>query len=346
MGSSYQNNKLGKLSDISIEQINQAQAGIASDARSASSSKIGNGYAHAKIILMGEHAVVYDYPAIALPFSAVQVHVQVKASQHSTSHIDCQYYAGPIDEAPSMLANLNRAISLTLDSFKILSQPIQITINSNIPQERGMGSSAAVSVAIVRAICDYYDIDISDKQLQLIVNQAEVIAHESTSGLDTLMTSSNNPVIYRKSQTPRPFELALDAYLVVADSGQAGQTKLAVSHVGQLKDRKPELVKELMSAIGNFVQQAYDAISEKDVQKLGRLMTYNHYYLNQLGISNPTLDHIINAAWLGGALGAKLTGGGLGGCVIALASDENSAKEIAQVMQDAGAINSWYFRLS
>lgn len=341
MESSYQ----GQIDEhLSIEQVNQQQASNKSEAIQTT-AKIGHGYAHSKIILMGEHAVVYDYPAIALPFPAVQVHVQVEASQHSNSYIDCQYYAGPLEDVPSMLANLKRAISLTLDSFKILSQPIQITIDSTIPQERGMGSSAAVSVAIVRAICDYYSIEITDKQLHLIVNQAEVIAHESTSGLDTLMTSTAHPVIYRKSQTPRPFELKMDAYLVVADSGQAGQTKQAVNHVRLLKEKKPLLVKELMAAIGKFVQQAHEAIEGNDPVELGRLMTYNHYYLNQLGVSNPILDRIINAAWLGGALGAKLTGGGLGGCVIALAHDEASAKAVAQVMKDAGALKSWYIPL-
>ncbi|MGO4939664.1 mevalonate kinase [Fundicoccus sp. Sow4_D5] len=344
MESRYQGQFDENRLDISIEQVNQEQAGITSEA-TQTTSKVGHGYAHSKIILMGEHAVVYDYPAIALPFPAVQVHVQVEASQHSNSYIDCQYYAGPLEDAPSMLANLKRAISLTLDSFKILSQPIQITIDSTIPQERGMGSSAAVSVAIVRAICDYYCVPISDKQLHLIVNQAEVIAHESTSGLDTLMTSTPNPVIYRKSQTPRPFPLKMDAFLVVADSGQAGQTKLAVNHVRLLKEKKPLLVEELMSAIGKFVQQAHDAIQANDATELGRLMTYNHYYLNQLGISNPILDRIINAAWLGGALGAKLTGGGLGGCVIALATDEASAQVVAQEMKEAGAIQSWYIPL-
>lgn len=344
MGSSNQGQFDENRLNISIEQMNQEQAGIISE-NVQTTTKVGHGSAHSKIILMGEHAVVYDYPAIALPFPAVQVQVTVTASQHSSSYIDCQYYAGPLEDAPSMLANLKRAISLTLDSFKILSQPIQIAIDSTIPQERGMGSSAAVSVAIVRALCDYYSVTISNKQLHLIVNQAEVIAHESTSGLDTLMTSTSKPVIYRKSQTPRPFNLKMDAYLVVADSGQAGQTKLAVNHVRLLKDKKPHLVNELMSAIGNFVQQAHQAIETNDAVELGRLMTYNHYYLNQLGISNPILDRIINAAWLAGALGAKLTGGGLGGCVIAITRDEQSAQEVAQVMKEAGAIQSWYLHL-
>lgn len=307
--------------------------------------RVGNGYAHSKIILMGEHAVVYDFPAIALPFPAVQVHAEVVQAEQNYNQLDCQYFVGPLEEAPAHLDNIKKAISLTVESFKLKPMPLSIKIQSTIPQERGMGSSAAVSVAIVRAVCDFYEMPLEDYQLHMIVNQAEVIAHESTSGLDTLVTSTSSPVIYRKSQQPRPFKLKLDAYLIVADSGQAGQTRQAVNQVRLLKAKKPEFVHQMMVAIGNFVQKAHDAIIDEDIQLLGRLMTYNHYYLNQLGISNPTLDRIINAAWLEGALGAKLTGGGLGGCVIALAKDKESAQAVAHAMQEAGAIQTWYLHL-
>ena len=100
-----------------------------------------------------------------------------------------------------------------------------------------------------------------------------------------------------------------------------------------------------MDSIGNFVQQAYEAIQAGDINELGRLMTYNHYYLNQLEISNTLLDRIVNSAWLAGALGAKLTGGGLGGCVIALADSLISAKLIEEAMLEAGASKTWSMSL-
>lgn len=315
------------------------------ETREQTATQIGNGYAHSKIILMGEHAVVYDFPAIALPFPAVQVHAEVMATKHQVHQLDCQYFVGDLSQVPGMLDNIKKAVEMTLESFKLAPDPMLIKITSTIPQERGMGSSAAVSVAIVRAICDFHQMPLEDYQLHMIVNQAEVIAHESTSGLDTLVTSTSSPVIYRKSQAPRPFKLKLDAYLIVADSGQAGQTKKAVNHVHQLKEKKPEFVQQMMAAIGNFVQESHDAILAQNPELLGRLMTYNHYYLNQLGVSNPFLDRIINAAWLEGALGAKMTGGGLGGCVIALTRDKESAKAVAQAMQAAGAIQTWYLHL-
>lgn len=306
---------------------------------------VGVGKAHSKIILMGEHAVVYDYPAIALPFDKASIEVVVTPSLTGHHSLISDYYKGRLDAAPDILKNIRHALNLTLESFKLKNDPLHLSVQSTIPVGRGMGSSAAVVVAMVRAICDFYQVPLSPYQLQFIVNQAEVIAHESTSGIDTLMASSNQPVIYRKSQQARTFEFNLPAYLVVADSGQEGRTKQAVGHVRRLREANPQFVANTMNSIGNFVQRAYEAIQAEDINELGRLMTYNHYYLNQLEISNSLLDRIVNSAWLAGALGAKLTGGGLGGCVIALADSLISAKLIEDAMIEAGAQKTWSMSL-
>ncbi|MFK8243232.1 mevalonate kinase [Facklamia sp. 252] len=329
---------------MSIEKIDSHA--IDTLKKSALTSKnVGTGHAHSKIILMGEHAVVYDYPAIALPFPAIAVQATVTLNPNQENYLTCHYYTGPLNQAPQHLDNIQTAIQLTLDTFQLGNPALNITITSEIPQERGMGSSAAVTVAVVRAIADLYNLTLSDYQLHFIVNQAEVIAHQSTSGLDTLMTSTYAPVIYRKSRAPHAFDLSLSAYLVVADSGQAGQTKSAVQHVALLRKHKPHFVDQAMQAIGNFVQQAYDKIAQGNAIELGKLMTYNHYYLNQLGVSNSHLDKIVNAAWMAGALGAKLTGGGRGGCLIALAETKSAAKRIAKAMRDAGAVQTWHLNL-
>ncbi|MGO4937738.1 mevalonate kinase [Fundicoccus sp. Sow4_H7] len=333
---------MNEFEEFLLEQETQLNNKLGEKAEAINA--IGHGYAHSKIILMGEHAVVYDFPAIALPFSGVQVHSIATKSKDDVSSIDCMYFTGPLSKAPTSLKNVICAIDISLQSLKV-NIPVHIQIESTIPQERGMGSSAAVAVSVIRALYNLFDQPLDDQQLQYIANQAEVIAHESTSGLDTLLASSNQPFIYRKSKPAVRFSLKLNAYLVVADSGQAGQTKLAVKKVMKRRKDNPDFSQKILTAIGQFVTQAFDAISKGDVQSLGRLMTYNHYYLNQLGVSNEHLDVIVSAAWQAGALGAKLTGGGLGGCVIALAETKAEAITIAQAMQVAGAVQSWYIPL-
>ncbi len=309
-------------------------------------SSIGQGQAHSKIILMGEHAVVYGVPAIALPFTAASTTVIIQSSDQSVSYFESDYFTGTAAEMPEEMDNLKKVIQLTLDSFSLPKEPLHYKVTSNIPVKRGMGSSAAVSVALVRAITDYYSIDVSDYQLRMIVNQAEIIAHETTSGIDTLMASSNRPIMYQKSEPPVAFDLNLKAFLVLADSGIEGQTKNAVGKVRKLYEQRPSMVKDALKSIERFVKLGYQAIKHQDINELGRLLTYNHYYLNQLGVSDPKLDHIIRAAWYAGALGAKLTGGGLGGCAIALAETYSVAQTIAEAMMQAGAQNTWILNLA
>ena len=306
-------------------------------------SPVGMGTAHGKVILMGEHAVVYDYPAIALPVPAVAIRVRVTPTQHQADYLSCRYYKGPLADAPQELQNVQAAISLAQEHCAPKNQvsAIHIRIDSDIPQERGMGSSAAVAVALVRALADYYGVSLTQEVLHYMVNKAEVLAHGAPSGLDTLMTSTTQPALYRKGLTPQAFQMNLGGYLVIADSGQAGQTKLAVAQVAQLAQDRPDQVMKTMAAIGECTIQAQQAIRQGDLVALGRLMTYNHYYLNQLKVSTPELDNIVKSAWLAGALGAKLTGGGLGGCVIALASHAQQAEAISQAMRQAGAGRTW-----
>lgn len=311
----------------------------------SSYDKIGKGRAHGKIILMGEHSVVYDYPAIALPFMSAPVNVTVSQSPKSDHELQCIYYTGTLKYAPFHLHNIQHVVQLTLSMIKEEAQPLLIQIDSQVPGERGMGSSAAVSVAVVRALCDFYQYPLTNDQLYYLTNQAELIAHEATSGIDTLMASSDQAIIYRKSQSPAFFNCHLDAYLVVADSGITGQTKQAVSFVAHQLKQSPQKVTHYMSTIGDFVQQAYDAIQTDDVDQLGRLFTYNHYYLAHLNVSSPELDRLVTAAWTAGALGAKMTGGGLGGCVIALARTKEDALKVSQAFKAHGAHQTWLLNM-
>lgn len=301
---------------------------------------MSQGHAGGKIILMGEHAVVYGYPAIALPFSAVQVQVTVEEKGDSLS-LSCALYQGLVHEMPRVWESLKHAIRLSLYRLGAPTDPgLHIEIESTIPPERGMGSSAAVAVAIARALFAFYGKDLSDKELWEIVQSAEAIAHGNPSGVDAATTSGQKPIWFVKGSELEHLELCLDAYLVVADTGKMGQTLSAVEDVADLLCTQPDAEAELV-ALGTLTQQARLYLATNQADKLGQVMNQAHHHLQILGVSDEALDKLVEVAQEGGALGAKLTGGGRGGCMIALADTRKKADDLVMVLKEAGASQTW-----
>ncbi len=300
--------------------------------------KIGIGHAHGKIILIGEHSVVYSQPAIALPFKGVQVSVKVTPSEHMT--IDCIYHQGLLEEAPGQLDNIK---AVTLEVFKRLNkqQNFNIHIESTIPQERGMGSSAAVANATIAAIYDYYD-EVLDKQTQFELAQvAEAISHGDPSGLDALITVSDKPLYFVKGQEIAELDIETKGYLIIGDTGEKGQTKLAVQALGQRKLENPQLVDELIYGLGRLAHSVKELLKGNDLYTIGSIMNKSQQYLSQMGISNSSLNNLITISNQSGSLGSKLTGGGWGGCMLALSDDLILAQQIEEALLKNNARQTW-----
>lgn len=291
---------------------------------------------------MGEHSVVYGEPAIALPFYATQIVVTIEPAKESL--IDSSYFSGKLQEAPASLSNLQQLIKKLQDFFLDLAG-VKITIESTIPPERGMGSSAAVAVALTRSYFDYKDVPLSDVQLLSFVNFSEKIAHGNPSGIDAAATSGTSPLYFIKGQTMDAFPLNLDAYLVVADTGIKGQTRAAVADVAKLMQTDETKYLKLTALLGVLTEEARNAIINNNALHLGKLMDRAHHCLQHLTVSNDTLDHLADTAITNGALGAKLTGGGRGGCLIALAEDRKAAEKIATALEQQGAVKVWIQKL-
>lgn len=306
----------------------------------------GMGQSHGKIILLGEHAVVYNYPSIAIPFPKTSIQTIVeKATSHQT--ISCDFYTGLLDDMPELLDSLKEAIHLSLKTLNQETYPLSITIKSSIPAERGMGSSAAVAVATVRGIFDYFDTELTQSKLLELVNTSEKIAHGNPSGLDALMTSSSSPYYFIKGQEEVPLNMVLEAYLVVADTGETGQTKEAVESISQKLQQKNSLHYQfLISSLGDLPKKGKVALETNQATILGNYMTQAHNILKELDVSSEKLDKLVEESLSHGALGAKLTGGGRGGCMIALAMDKKSAHEIAQALEVHGAKQTWVYEMS
>ena len=285
--------------------------------------KVGVGQAHSKIILIGEHAVVYGYPAISLPLLEVEVTCKVVPA-----------------ESPWRLYEedtLSMAVYASLEHLNIKDACIRCQIDSAIPEKRGMGSSAAVSIAAIRADFDYYQVELPHHVLEILVNRAEMIAHMNPSGLDAKTCLSNRPICFIKNVGFTELNMDLSAYLVIADTGVYGHTREAIQVVqSKGKDALP-----FLHALGELTQRAEDAIRQKDAEKLGQILSQAHLHLKEIGVSSPEADSLVETALSYGALGAKMSGGGLGGCIIALAAHLDQAEELAKRLEEKGAVQTW-----
>lgn len=302
--------------------------------------KIGQGMASGKIILMGEHAVVYGQPAIAFPFNETNVITTVEKNTELT--LNCHYFSGKLAQAPERLASIKETVLNVLEQLNQSNCPLAITITSTIPAERGMGSSAAVAVATIRALFNYFDHSYTQEELLTFVDYAEKIAHGNPSGIDAAATSGKDPIFFIKGTPLKNFPMNLtDTFLIIADTGIKGQTREAVSDVAVLLEKDKQQITKKIAELGKLTLLAKTAIENNDAEKLGIQMSSAQAILRSLTVSNQQLDRLIETAIQQGALGAKLTGGGRGGCMLALSNSKKQAYHISRELQKAGAISTW-----
>ena len=285
--------------------------------------EVGVGQAHSKIILIGEHAVVYGYPAISLPLLEVEVTCRVVPATTPWRLFE--------EDALSM------EVYASLEYLNITDAYIRCQIDSAIPEKRGMGSSAAISIAAIRAVFDYYQAELPHDVLEILVNRAEMIAHMNPSGLDAKTCLSDQPIRFIKNVGFEELAMDLSAYLVIADTGVYGHTREAI----QVVESKGKEALPFLYALGELTQQAEEAIKARDAVMLGEILTKAHGNLKEIGVSSLEADALVETALQHGALGAKMSGGGLGGCIIALVADYHQAQDLAERLEEKGAVQTW-----
>jgi mevalonate kinase len=297
-----------------------------------------------KIILFGEHAVVYGRPAIAVPVLQVRAKATINFDPRSAPgkvilrapDIGLDSTLSDLPEDHPLAAVLWKAAS-AMKLSHIPTCTIQVT--SNIPIAGGMGSGAAVSVAILRAFSTSLGHPLNDEQVSELAYEVEVIHHGTPSGIDNSVITYAKPVYYVKGKMIETLQVKHAFTLVIGDSGVQSPTANVVSDVRQAWEKAREQFDGLFDAIGAITASAREAVEVGKINSLGSLMDENHALLRRISVSSPELDGLVEAARSAGALGAKLSGAGRGGNMIALVAPESS-ENVARALINAGAIRT------
>lgn len=307
--------------------------------------KVATGVAQSKLILVGEHAVVHGQPAIALPFPLIGVESVVEKREGKV-YLDSLLYQGPMEQAPKSLAGIVQTVKQTLKLLQIPYKDLLIRIRSSIPPGKGLGSSASVAIAIVKSLFKYSNEQYTKEILLQLANISETFAHGAPSGIDPLTITSDSPIWYRKNEPIEYIYPKGSFHFVIADSGQMADTKTAVENVTRRMKETPQKIYAKMERIGEITYQARKALEKSSKQLLGYLLNEAQKELEAIGVSDASLNRLITFAREQGALGAKLTGGGNGGCIIALAKDYNHSILLSEKLKQFGAHNVWAYELN
>lgn len=291
--------------------------------------------------MFGEHAVVYGRRAIAIPVDQVQARAAVfplikdpPGTIQVTSadvHLDAEIHSLPVEHP------IRKAVEECLKAMGIPRPPAMLVrLSSNIPIAGGMGSGAAISVVLARAISTYIGKPLAREELSKVAFEVEKIHHGTPSGIDNTVIAYDTPVLFRKGDPIRQFSTSGSLVFLIASTGIRASTAEIVSGVRSRWQADEAVYEDLFNRIDALTGQAFQSLHAGDQEFIGRWMIENHQLLQQIGVSSRPLDKLVDAACANGAYGAKLSGAGVGGNVIALVSADK-APELQQVLQEAGA---------
>ncbi|MBP1464563.1 mevalonate kinase [Candidatus Chloroploca sp. M-50] len=302
--------------------------------------------APSKLILCGEHAVVYGQPALAVPLGDLRAYAEVSAGAPGSGFylvapdLGEAWHAHVKPEHP--LSELALAV---LASFGVTQADLVLRLHAEIPLASGMGSGAAIGTALVRALAAWFDQELPPVQIAELVYASERRFHGTPSGIDNTVVAHEQAIWYVRHLTPgaqaftatiEPVVIKAPLHLVIGDTGVRSMTRLPVGAVREAWQADPPRYEAFFAAIGQVVYRVRTALSEGDQQQLGALFNENQALLEEIGVSSPELNHLVAAARQAGALGAKLSGAGWGGVMFALVTPDQRST-VVQALQQAGA---------
>jgi len=297
---------------------------------------MGKGNGFGKVILFNEHFVVYGIPSIV---SAIDLETTAEAKKQTKDGLilDDQRPAAKGYKKEKKKHQLE-SLNLILKKMKKEHQPLKITLGGNLVAASGIGASAASCVAIARAINEEFRMQLTEEEINSIAFEGEKGYHGNPSGVDNTAATYGG-LIWFKKDTPnviKRVKLKTPLEIVMGNTGMVANTKLAIHKVRQSKEKNPHLYAQIFTQAEKLVEQAMDALLSHDLTKIGECMNKNHTLLQKIAVSNKNLDFLVQVARDTGAYGAKLTGGGLGGYMVALTPGKDLQDKVARAITREG----------
>ncbi len=307
------------------------------DAARKAAAQEPRSHANGKIVLMGEHAVVYGRHALASPVP-LAVEARVKDSESGVQLLiprwNIEQRVPSLEEHPQGTIGI---LALVLRQLRLESRPMIIEVFPAVPKAMGLGGSAALAVAVIRALDRHFSLGLNDARVNELAFECETAAHGRPSGIDNTVATYGQTLLFQsKDGVPQYSEIkpAEPVPLVVGISGRESLTARMLSEVALAREKSPAAFERMFDQMESLTLSAVSALTSGDFESLGASMNLCHGLLNGLQVSSPEIERMVHVSRKAGALGAKVTGGGGGGSMIALAPDRQS--QVTNALEQLG----------
>lgn len=325
--------KIWRAKEILEEMYKKAEnAGVVEVGKKLEKASSGCG----KVILLGEHSVVYGSHAIAAPI-CLAMQAKVWDSKEGTHLLIPRWgVEEKIQSGVEHKYSVYKSLDMIFEKLGLQDRNVKIEVIPHVPRAMGLGGSAALVVAIIRALDEHFQLHLNDEQVNVLAYESEMLAHGNASGIDNTLATYGRSIMFKRGDPPELEDLKIseDIPIVIGLTGVESLTAKMVSNVRKAWENNKSIYERIFKEIDDLVLQSVKAIEKNDLQQLGELMNINQGLLNALQVSSRELEELIEISRRNGALGAKLTGAGGGGAMVAICPED--AEKVAYAMRAAG----------
>jgi mevalonate kinase len=306
--------------------------------------RLASAKAPGKIILAGEQFVVLGAPAVAM---AIDLYSKAEAKPNDSNNIvigvdiplksiSKTNVGRRIGNSQGFLLPLRLAAEVTLDHIGETRKGVDVNVACEIPIAAGLGSSASTTVAIISAVARSQGVELTRKEIFKLAFIPEKFLHGKPSGVDQATCIYGGTIEFTRPSSIKPVLFETDPVLLLCDSGIHHETKTLVGSVVKKSQTQKGSFRAYLTQVRDISRGVSKALKTGDSVDLGLLMSLNHELLRKIGVSHPKLDRLVMAAKKAGALGAKLTGAGGGGCIVCVCPSQGSRERIARTLRREG----------